>query len=291
MPILDLAQAQGYINERALALIAYEVTRLIKVCHDAGVLHGDVKPANFLIKHRQRNPLYCNDASLLRLPWLKMVDFGCSQHLEGGSARFAKRSGTPVFMAPEIFARNYGAESDMWSLGIMLYQLYTARFPYWEAKDGCKNSNLDQVAAAVTTEQPIPLEGGPWAHMSAAGKDFISSCLVKDYRQRMTVEQALEHSWFADVKASIAAAPPPVAEASLAAAAGGEVGSVPHPAPAWQGPAHVFASNNIVAAAHNAAHNGKGAAAPPAPAAAPAPSTAPLHGGYMGGVMAAGHAA
>ena len=36
-----------------------------------------------------------------------------------------------MYMSPETFNRNYGAESDVWSLGIMLYQLYALRFPFW----------------------------------------------------------------------------------------------------------------------------------------------------------------
>lgn len=248
LPPRGATQAQGFINERALVLIAYEVLKLVKVCHTHGILHGDIKPANFLMKHRQRNPLFSSDASLLHLPWLKMVDFGCSQLLEPDH-RFTKRSGTPVYMAPEIFERNYHAEADLWSLGIMLYQLYAQRFPYWPTKDGCKDSNLDQVMAAVL-ETPIALDYGPWLNMSPAGRDFVSRCLVKDYSKRLTVDEGLQHAWFADVRAAIAAAPKPGAAAAHAGAAhvpppagdGGTWVTVPPPATS------VFASsNNIVA--------------------------------------------
>lgn len=43
-----------------------------------------------------------------------------------------------VYMAPEIFDRDYYWEADMWSLGIMLYQLYARRFPYWKTYEECR---------------------------------------------------------------------------------------------------------------------------------------------------------
>jgi serine/threonine protein kinase len=41
-------------------------------------------------------------------------------------------------MSPEIFDRDYHWEADMWSLGIMLYQLYARRFPYWSTYEECR---------------------------------------------------------------------------------------------------------------------------------------------------------
>lgn len=41
------------------------------------------------------------------------------------------RAGTPVYMAPEVFRREYGVQSDMWSLGMMLYHFISQRFPFW----------------------------------------------------------------------------------------------------------------------------------------------------------------
>lgn len=43
-----------------------------------------------------------------------------------------------VYMAPEIFDRDYHWEADTWSLGIMLYQLYARRFPYWKTYEECR---------------------------------------------------------------------------------------------------------------------------------------------------------
>lgn len=68
--------------------------QVVEKCHELGILHGDLKPANFVLSDRTRNPLFSNDINLLfGEPWLLAIDFGCSQYL--GSQRFTKRTGTP----------------------------------------------------------------------------------------------------------------------------------------------------------------------------------------------------
>lgn len=68
--------------------------QVVEKCHELGILHGDLKPANFVLADRTRNPLFSKDINLLfGEPWLLAIDFGCSQYL--GSQRFTKRTGTP----------------------------------------------------------------------------------------------------------------------------------------------------------------------------------------------------
>ena len=60
------------------------------------------------------------------------------------------RSGTPVYMAPEVILQGYDAQADMWSVGMLMYQLLTGTFPFW---DSVANVSLQQVGAA----SPAPL--------------------------------------------------------------------------------------------------------------------------------------
>ncbi|KAF5830992.1 kinase-like domain-containing protein [Dunaliella salina] len=191
-------EQDGYVfNEASLAMVAQEVIKVIHYCHSKGMLHGDVKPANFCIKDKANNPLLhsAQEAAIVPQPrsWLKAIDFGCSQQLPGLRS-LTKRTGTPVYMAPEIFGRRYHAEADMWSLGVMLYQLFAHRFPFWSTMEQCKASKLDEVAIAVT-EATIPYDYGPWLQMSQEGLEFIQGCLTRDPHCRMTIEEALVHPW------------------------------------------------------------------------------------------------
>lgn len=179
----------GPLDERALALVTFEVLKIVKCCHDMGILHGDVKPANFCLKDVQRNFFMFKGAPTN----LRAIDFGCSQFL--GPRRLSKRTGTPVFMAPEIFARDYAQKADVWSIGVMLYWLFCKRFPFFDNMDVVKQARLEEVADAVNNA-PIHFDFGPFLHMSPEGLDFIQQCLVRPEAERMSVQEAFQHVWF-----------------------------------------------------------------------------------------------
>ena len=110
-----------------------------------------------------------------------------------------------MYMAPEVYARDYNVEADMWSAGVMLYQLFAKRFPFWDNLETCKASKLEEVAVAVN-EAPITFDYGPWLRMSVEGREFMAGCLQRDPHRRMTVEQALAHPWLVRALAEPAAA-------------------------------------------------------------------------------------
>lgn len=64
------------------------------------------------------------------------------------------RSGTPVYMAPEVILQGYDAQADMWSVGMLMYQLLTGTFPFW---DSVANVSLQQVGPASSTLSPYAL--------------------------------------------------------------------------------------------------------------------------------------
>jgi serine/threonine protein kinase len=65
--------------------------------HDAGYVHGDVKPGNFVLVEPS-----CFIAASMPAGGLKAVDVGCSQAVAPVSGRLSRRAGTPMFMAPEV---------------------------------------------------------------------------------------------------------------------------------------------------------------------------------------------
>lgn len=182
----------GAMSEQQTALVMYEVLKVIAGCHAKGVLHGDVKPANWVFA-RELDDTGVEGAAAAGKSWLKAVDFGCSQRWTGQP--FATRVGTPVFMSPECFMRQYDLASDVWSAGIMLYQLFAYRFPFWPTMDGCKAQTLDEVMHAVTGDK-IAFNYGPWRKMSPAGLDLAKKMLTRDPARRITAAEALQHRWF-----------------------------------------------------------------------------------------------
>ena len=58
--------------------------------------------------------------------------------------KLKSRSGTPVYMAPEVIMQEYGPPADLWSIGMLLYQLLTGTFPFW---DSVQNISLQQASS------------------------------------------------------------------------------------------------------------------------------------------------
>ncbi len=96
-----------------------DICRGITVAHNANVVHRDLKPANILI----------DDQELV-----KIVDFGLAAAASSSDSRLTKSGilvGTPTYMAPEqVRARAIDARTDIYAIGIMMYELFTGRPPY-----------------------------------------------------------------------------------------------------------------------------------------------------------------
>ena len=97
--------------------ITARVARALAYAHRQGVVHRDIKPANVMI-----DPL--TDS-------VKLSDFGIARIADGSRTRTGLVLGTPSFMSPEqMSGRRVDGRSDLYSLGVMLYQLLTGALPY-----------------------------------------------------------------------------------------------------------------------------------------------------------------
>jgi len=99
--------------------IALDVCSAIGFAHSHQVLHRDLRPANIL---------------LTREGVAKVTDFGTSRFLELQKDSFARtRIGSPPYMAPEHFRGRAVFQSDLWSLGISMYEMLTGTVPFYDA--------------------------------------------------------------------------------------------------------------------------------------------------------------
>ena len=122
--------------KRALDLCAATADAL-DYAHNQGVIHRDIKPANLLY-----NP---KDGSL------KISDFGVARMTDNNRTKTGIVLGTPMYMSPEqLGAENLTGLSDLFSLGVTLYELLVGEVPF-------RASNIAVLMTKITTEDPAPV--------------------------------------------------------------------------------------------------------------------------------------
>ena len=122
MEYIDGYNLKYFIDNRVMSLkdmvqICIQLCEGLDFLHQNGVVHRDVKPANFLFSRDGKQ--------------VKIVDFGLSKSKSSWRTRWMKESGgTRLYMSPEqIRKKNLDARSDIFSFGITMFELFTGRHP------------------------------------------------------------------------------------------------------------------------------------------------------------------
>ncbi len=135
--------------------------------HAMGIVHRDIKPSNYYITRRP-------DGSML----LKILDFGISKTPVGYEELTGTQTviGTPSYMSPEQMksGKQADARSDIWSMGVVMYQLLQGRPPF-------SGESYAELVLKVGTEPPAPLD----VQLPAGLGEVILRCLEKDPRNRL----------------------------------------------------------------------------------------------------------
>jgi tetratricopeptide (TPR) repeat protein len=131
----------GPLSRERSINIACQVARGLQHAHLHGVVHRDIKPSNVILT---------SDGVA------KIVDFGLARHFTPlASTQSGGLSGTLLYMSPEqAMAKSVDARSDIWSLGVMLYQMLTGRLPF-------SGENAADTLLAILHSPPAPLDDLP----------------------------------------------------------------------------------------------------------------------------------
>ena len=168
--IITLRKYTGF-DEKDMCEIIHQLLKALSFIHSQNIIHRDIKPENILFANKR-------DYSTL-----KLIDFG----LATNSKKDTKSVGTPFYMAPEMIDGNSHPQSDIWSVGIIVYLMLTGKYAF-DAKNG---ENLyDKIK-----NNEIDMEPLDESECSEEAKDFIQKCLKKRYQERMTTSECLEHAW------------------------------------------------------------------------------------------------
>uniref|UniRef100_A0A8C0ASU0 Serine/threonine-protein kinase PLK3 n=1 Tax=Buteo japonicus TaxID=224669 RepID=A0A8C0ASU0_9AVES len=142
----------------------------LKYLHLKGILHRDLKLGNFFINENME---------------LKVGDFGLAACQDTSDQKKKTICGTPNYLAPEVLLRQgHGPESDVWSLGCVMYTLLCGNPPF-------ETSDLKETYRCIKqVEYTLP------AFLSLPAKHLIAGILRRNPQDRLTLEEILDHEFF-----------------------------------------------------------------------------------------------
>jgi pimeloyl-ACP methyl ester carboxylesterase len=164
--VLRALTVAGPLPTEQVEALGAQIADALTHAHERGVVHGDLKSANVVVRDDGR---------------AKVLDFGIARRIEAIGAEgttladptASRIVGTPAYMAPEVLS---GAlpdpRSDIWSLGVLLFEMATGRLPF-------RGEGLDLAAAILRDPPPLPRRGVP-----AEMRDIIGRCLDKEPGRR-----------------------------------------------------------------------------------------------------------
>jgi len=147
-----------------------QILAAVRYCHETqNVIHRDLKPDNVLFDDQYN---------------VKIADFGLSEEFIPGE-KLNTFCGTPEYMAPEVFKGQKfdGPKVDVWSLGVMLYEMLTATIPF-------PGSTWPQIIERVLRGKYYEPD-----YISEESKDLIRKMLVLDPTKRASLNDVMQHDW------------------------------------------------------------------------------------------------
>lgn len=148
------ASMDGVLEEKYVSVITREVLMALGYLHKSNIIHRDLKAANILVTAAGK---------------VMICDFGVSALLVTASSKRNTLVGTPHWMAPEVaHASSYDTKADIWSLGILIYEMIKGSAPNSHIVDQVK---LVQMIPRMKPPRLIEGEG------SKELREFVSNCL------------------------------------------------------------------------------------------------------------------
>ena len=165
--------------------------------HSNSIIHRDLKPANILIKKLVKTTNYnstCESDSLNEI--VKLADFGLARYFENKSQNsdgydnmIQTMCGSPIYMAPEIILNDlYNIKADLWSFGIIMYELLYGTNPYNYPKS---ISNLGELMKSKKISFPNTL--------TPICINLLQNLLKVDPVERLSWHDFNNHEWFQQI--------------------------------------------------------------------------------------------
>eukprot|EP00096_Caligus_rogercresseyi_P002170 TRINITY_DN1413_c1_g1_i1.p1 TRINITY_DN1413_c1_g1~~TRINITY_DN1413_c1_g1_i1.p1 ORF type:complete len:402 (-),score=104.16 TRINITY_DN1413_c1_g1_i1:340-1545(-) len=184
--LFDFLNTSVILSEKRCKLIFRQILEAVSHCHALRIVHRDLKPENILLDEDKN---------------VKLTDFGFARKLRP-EERLFETCGTPGYLAPEVLmagmverakCSGYGIQVDAWACGVIMYTMCVGKPPFYHRKQ------LKMIRSIM--EGKYPRSGPEWENITNETKDLISSLLTVNPKDRLSIQDALNHPAFVSNKA------------------------------------------------------------------------------------------
>lgn len=173
--LFDRIVSKAHYTEKEARDLIKLVLETLAYMHGNGIVHRDLKPENLLLVSET------DDSAL------KIADFGFAKRIIDLTAK-ETACGTPGYVAPEILRGDkYGAEVDIWSMGVICYVLLAGYPPFYD-------EDQKRLFRKIK-EGRYHFHEDYWSNTSPEAINLIQNMICVDQSKRWTAEQLLKHPW------------------------------------------------------------------------------------------------
>eukprot|EP00762_Andalucia_godoyi_P005539 ANDGO_00575.mRNA.1 Serine/threonine-protein kinase TIO len=171
--LFQILEDDKKLPEAEIRRIAVQLVRALHYLHSHRIIHRDMKPQNILIGA---------DGAI------KLCDFGFARAMSNNTLVLTSIKGTPLYMAPELVQEQpYNHTVDLWSLGVILYELYVGLPPFYTNNI----YNLIQMILRDSVKYP--------STMSSEFQSFLQGLLTKSAKKRLDWPKLLDHPFVSGI--------------------------------------------------------------------------------------------
>jgi serine/threonine protein kinase len=168
-----LSNEGRFLPESRAVDLFYQILCALQYLHSKNIVHRDIKPENFLV---------FDSAGKIKL---KLIDFGFAEQY-APEQKMTDILGSPQYVAPEMtLGEPYDEKVDMWSAGVVLYNMLSGRHPFWGETE---SELLNNVVSAPVVYSQISFK-------NPDAKNLCENLINRDPRKRFSASEAITHRW------------------------------------------------------------------------------------------------
>eukprot|EP00928_Gymnodinium_smaydae_P004025 TRINITY_DN11411_c0_g7_i1.p1 TRINITY_DN11411_c0_g7~~TRINITY_DN11411_c0_g7_i1.p1 ORF type:complete len:745 (+),score=202.17 TRINITY_DN11411_c0_g7_i1:107-2341(+) len=180
-------KGQQPYTEEFVCDVMKQTLRALAFMHTERYMHKDLKPQNIMMVDKDSSSI-------------KVIDFGLAELFKKDQKVSRNVGGTLLYMAPEVFREELSMKADVWSAGVILYNLLTGTYPYiaqWPPPPGRDQAWWEGETAAIIMDEEEHYKAPP-GHIREGKlcRDLLALMLTRNPEGRPSAAECLEHAWF-----------------------------------------------------------------------------------------------